>query len=222
MSELSFLVEGAKSVEFAAVPQLALALRIEQAEPRRQIQTIALHCQIRIEPTKRRYDAKSQAALLDLFGEPERWSQTLRSMLWLHTGTNVPAFSDSILVDLPVPCSFDFNVAATKYFYALESGEVPLCLLFSGTIFYCGSDGQLQVAQIPWENEANFRLPVDVWRQMMDQYYPQSAWLRLDRELFERLAEYKRRHSIPTWDRAIARLLAAEPSEIKVPESALP
>ena len=217
MSDLSFFVEGAKPVEYAAVPQLALALRIEQAEPRLQIQNIALNCQIRIEPTKRRYDAKSHEALSDLFGEPERWSQTLRSMLWLHTAATVPAFSDTITIDLPVPCSFDFNVAATKYFYGLESGEVPLCLLLSGTIFYRGADGELQVAQIPWEKEAAFRLPVDVWRQMMDQYYPHSAWLRLDRDLFDRLAEYKRRHSIPTWDRAIAQLLAAEPSAVTVP-----
>lgn len=138
-------------------------------------------------------------------------------MLWLHTAVNVPAFSDTTTIDLPVPCSFDFNVAATKYFAGLESGEVPLCLLFSGTIFYRGADGELQVAQIPWEKEATFRLPVDAWRQMMDQYYPHSAWLRLDRDLFDRLAEYKRRHSIPTWDRAIAQLLAAEPSAVTVP-----
>ena len=103
MSDLNFFVDGVEVVEFAATPQMALNLRIEQAEPRRDIQTIALACQVRIEPTKRRYDAASQAALGDLFGEPERWGQTLRSMLWQHTAIHVPAFTDSVSVKLPLP-----------------------------------------------------------------------------------------------------------------------
>jgi Family of unknown function (DUF6084) len=217
MSDLSFFVEGAEAVEYAAVPQLALRLRLEQAEPRREIQTIALQCQVRIEPSQRRYDPSSHAALSDLFGEPERWSKTVRSMLWLHTSAIVPSFSDKVSVKLPLPCSFDFNVAATKYFYGLDDGDVPLCLLFSGTIFYQAEDGNLQVAQIPWEKEASYRLPVEVWRSMMDHYYPHSAWLQLDRDAFEKLADYKRRHSIPTWDRAIERLLAVETSPVALP-----
>ena len=93
-------------------------------------------------------------------------------MLWTHASVVVPPFTGTTVVDLPVPCSFDFNVAATKYFHALEDGEVPLCLLFSGTIFYSDDDGFLQVSQIPWEKEASFRLPVSVWKDMMELYYP--------------------------------------------------
>ena len=97
----------------------------------------------------------------DLFGEPQRWGQTLRSMLWTHTSAQLPAFEGDRLISLPVQCSYDFNVAATKYFYALEGGEVPLVLLFSGTVFYRDPDtGALQIDQMPWSKEAACRLPV--------------------------------------------------------------
>jgi hypothetical protein len=110
-------------------------------------------------------------------------------------------------VDLPVPCSADFNVAAAKYFYALEGGEVPLCLLFSGTIFYAAADGALQVAQIPWEKETDFRLPVRVWQDMMNAYYPKTAWLYLRKDVFDRLYRYKTRRGLPTWEQALDSLL---------------
>ncbi len=128
----------------------------------------------------------------------------------------VPPFSGSTVVDLPVPCSFDFNVAATKYFYALEDGEVPLCLLFSGTIFYTAEDGFLQVSQIPWEKEATFRLPVSVWKEMIELYYPNSTWLRLGRDAFDRLYHYKSEHGIPTWEQAVERLLDSNLEKVEL------
>jgi len=42
---------------------------------------------------------------------------------------------------------------------------------------------------------------------MMDHYYPDSAWLRLRRDAFERLYEYKRHHGMVTWEEAIESLL---------------
>ena len=122
-----------------------------------------------------------------MFGPPDRWGKTMRSMLWTHAHAIVPAFTGGTTVDLAVPCSFDFNVAATKYFAALEEGEIPLCFLFSGTVFYQAEDGRLQVAPISLDKQADFRLPVAVWKQMMDHYYPHSAWLCLDRDVFDRL-----------------------------------
>ena len=104
----------------------------------------------------------------------ERWGQTLRNLLWTHASVNVPPFEDATVVDLPVPCTFDFNVAATKYFHGLGDGEVPLCLMFSGTVFYSQDGGSMQVAPISWDKEARFRLPVKVWRDMMDTYYPEQ------------------------------------------------
>jgi hypothetical protein len=210
MPELSFKVEGAAAVPYAAVPTLAFKLRIVNAVQGERIHTVALRCQIQIEATRRRYTAEEQQGMLDLFGEPERWSKTLRSILWTHANVIVTGFVESTLADLLVPCTFDFNIAATKYFEGLTGGEIPLCLMFSGTVFYAGEDGALQVAPISWEQETTFRLAQTVWREMMDSYYPNTAWLALRRDVFERLYHYKIQHGIPTWEQALERMLAAE------------
>ena len=148
MPDLGFHVEGAEAIANAASPLLAFKLRLTDVNAEQIIHTVALRCQIQLEVTRRKYTAEEQKRLLDLFGEPSRWGQTLRSLLWTHANLIVPSFKGSTLIDLPVPCSFDFNVAATKYFDGLADGEVPLCLQFSGTIFYAGADGALQVAPI--------------------------------------------------------------------------
>ena len=215
MPELSFQVEKAEAAPFAAAPLLVFRLRISQGAQSVPIHSIALRCQIRIDPARRRYDAPERERLLDLFDTPDRWSQTLRPMLWTHTSAVVPAFVDGVLTDLPVPCTFDFNVAATKYFYSLENGEVPLSLLFSGTIFHEIEGAGLQVAQIPWEKEADFRLPVAVWKEMMELYYPNSAWLCLRKDVFDRLYQFKSWHRLPTWEQAIVHLLPSQNPETK-------
>jgi hypothetical protein len=215
--ELDFSVLEAVPEAYAASPILRFKLRIDQADAggvATEIPAVALRCQIRIEPARRRYAAPEQERLLDLFGEPGRWSQTLRSMLWAHASVIVPPFAGSTLVELPVPCTFDFNVAATKLFYALEDGEIPLCLLFSGTIFYTNDDGLLQASQISWEKEASFRLPVRVWKEMMAHYYPNCAWLCLGQEVFDRLYRYKSRRGVPTWEDALESLLDASEAEV--------
>jgi len=120
-----------------------------------------------------------------------------------------------VVSDLPIPCTFDFNVAATKYFHAVSNGDIPLNLLFSGSVFYAGPEGTMQVAPVPWNKEARFRLPVRVWREMMDIHYPNSAWLYLRRDVFERLYEYKMQRGIPTWEQALEGLLAAEQEPIR-------
>ena len=210
MPDLSFQIEGAEAASFAATPTIAFKLRVTNSNPAQTVYSVVLRCQIQIEVTRRRYTAEDQRKLRDLFGEPERWSQTLRNLLWTHVTVNVPRFGGETVVEVPVPCTFDFNVGATKYFHGLGDGEVPLCLMFSGTVFYSQDGGSMQVAPISWDKEARFLLPVKVWRDMMDVYYPGSAWLCLRRDLFERLYDYKVRHGIPTWEAALESMLAAE------------
>jgi hypothetical protein len=207
MPDLSFAVETALPEPFAAAPLLVFKLRVRQTTPVVPIHTVVLRCQIRIEPAKRVYAAGEKERLLDLFDSPDRWGRTLRPMLWTHTSAVLPAFTDDVLADLPVPCTFDFNVAATKYFYALEDGDAPLTLLFSGTVFYEGEEGALQVAQIPWDREAAFRLPARTWKEMMERYYPNTAWLCLRQDVFDRLYRYKRRRGLPTWEQALEGIL---------------
>ncbi|MBV9770818.1 MAG: hypothetical protein JOZ32_14690 [Bryobacterales bacterium] len=217
MPDLQIKIESAECVPFAAIPMLAFRLRVENSSPGEAIHSVALHAQIQIETARRRYSAAEQDSLLDLFGEPQRWGQTLRPMLWTHAGVTVPAFSDSTSVDLRVPCSFDFNLAATKYFYSLSEGEAPLNFLFSGSCFYAGMDGGLEVCPISWSKEARFRLPAEVWRKLMDTYYPNSAWLQIRQDVFDRLYRYKSRAGITTWEEALERLLepAEEPAAVQ-------
>lgn len=208
MPELGFRVLSVAPEPQALTPILDFRLGIEEAEGC-QIDSIALRCQILVEAARRRYAEREQEALLDLFGEPSRWGRTLKTMLWTHAATVVPGFRGATTVDLPVHCTFDLGVSAGRYFFALEDGEVPLTLQFSGTVFWRDVADALRTAPIPWTAEAAFKLPVATWRAMMDEHYPGTAWLCLRRDVVDRLNRYKGRRALPTWDDALASLLDA-------------
>ena len=219
MPDLNFEVQGAEAVAFSAAPLLAVKLRITNADATEVVQSVALRCQLQIEATHRKYGAQEQERLLDLFGAPERWSRTLRAMLWTHATVAVPPFQGSTVVDLPVVCTFDLNVAAAKYFAGLDDGEVPLNLMFSGTIFYEPAGAGLQIEQIPWDREAKYRLPVRVWKEMIDIYYPNIAWLCLRRDVFNKLAQYKMERGIPTWEETIEGIIPAPEVKERIEEA---
>lgn len=205
MTDLSFAVLGARAEPYAAVPTLVFRLRLTESTGER-IHAVALRCQIQIEPRQRHYTGPEEERLLELFGEPRRWSETLKTVLWTHASLMVPGFTGSLEIDLPVACTYDFEVTAAKYFHALDEGEIPLLLLFNGTVFTRGQTG-FSVEPVPWEKEAPYRLPVRVWRDLMDQYFPGGAWIRLRRESFDALHLFKARRALPTWDDAVESLL---------------
>ena len=181
-------------------------------DPAEPVHSGMLRAQIQIDATRRRYDADEQARLRDLFGEPERWSTTLKSMLWTHV-TVVVAAVRRRRRSSTCPCRARSISTSRRRstFTACRTGDVPLSFLFSGTVFYeAGHERTLVVAPVPWDKEARFRLPVQTWHALMDHYYPNSAWLRLRRDTFERLSDFKRRHGIPTWEEAIERMLPAD------------
>jgi hypothetical protein len=208
MPDLAFAVQGVEAVPFCATPTLGVALRVTNPAGER-VHAVALDCQVRIDAHRRRYTDAEQQRLSELFGEPARWSQTLRSLLWTHAHTSVPPFEGEATVQLPLPCTADFNVLAGKYFHALEGGTVPVGLLFSGTVFYAGATGALTVSRIPWSAEAELDLPVSTWHELIDLYYPNTAWLTLRRDAFDRLQAYRLRRGLPTWEQALEELLAA-------------
>ncbi|GAC1552451.1 MAG: DUF6084 family protein [Myxococcales bacterium] len=212
MPDLSFQVEGAEPVAFAASPLLALKLRVRNAPAEQPIHSVLLRCQVQIDAPWRVYQAREEEALRDLFGAKERWATTLKKVLWMNVAATVPAFVGSAAVDLHLPCTYDLNVAATKYFHAVEKGEVPLLLLFSGTVFYEGEDGFLQVAQIPWSKEASLRMPVRLWKDVMDMYFPNTGFVPLRRDVLDRLHRYKVTNGLPTFEQAMESLLPADPA----------
>ncbi len=210
MSDLSFQIAGVRAEPYAAVPTLVFALGVEAASGR-SIHAMALRCQVMIEPHRRRHSAAEQARLLEMFGEPARWGDTVKPLLWTHVSLMLSGFQGSTTVDLPVTCTYDFEVTAAKYFAGLDDGEIPLLFLFSGTVFVAGVQGGagFMVERVPWEKEASFRLPVRVWRELMDGYFPGAAWIRLRRESLDALQRFKAERALPTWDDALAALLDA-------------
>jgi hypothetical protein len=200
-----FTVVDIVAEPYAAAPQLTARLRIQETTGQR-IHAIALRCQVRIEPQRRSYDEADESGLRGLFGDRDRWAQTLKPFLWMQCSAMVQGFTSVTEVDLALPCTYDFEVAASRYLHSLEEGTVPLALLFSGTVFTRGSTG-FGVQQVPWDCEAAYRLPVAVWRQMIASYFPHSGWLRLDHDVLSALGDYRARHGLTSWEETVQVLL---------------
>jgi len=223
MAELTFGCTGAAAERYAATPTLSFSLTVSESAGVR-VHAIALRCQIRIEPHRRNYTSAEAARLHDLFGDSSRWADTVKPIQLATVATMVPAFSALTEIELQVPCTYDLEVASARYLHGLDDGTVPLLLLFSGTVFLAqGSAGPrgddpphpptgFSVELIPWSSEASYRMPVRVWRDMVDAHFPGSAWLRCTRETLDALAAYKAEHALPTWDATLAALLARETS----------
>lgn len=204
-----FTVLGADVVKAAAAPTMKFTLGI--TEPLgNEVFTIALSVQVQLDPAQRSYDADTKQRLFELFGEPSRWAATTRSFQWAQVFVLVPAFTGTTTFEVPVAGNFDLELAATKYFYSLPDGDIPLTFHFSGSIYYRGEAGRVQVVQVPWSCQAKFKLPVFVWRSMVDAYYPNTAWVALRRQTLDLLLDYKAKQGLATLDACISRLLGAD------------
>ncbi|GAA4558235.1 DUF6084 family protein [Pseudonocardia xishanensis] len=202
---LTFACTGSRPDTRAAGPAVCLDLRISDGTGRR-VHTVALRVQVRIDPRPRRYSAAEAARLGDLFGESDRWGATLTPLQLAEVPVLTPPFTGETTVAVSVPLTYDLDVAATRYLHGLDSGEVPLDLHFSGTLFYAGDTG-VQVGLVSWQEEAHHRLPVAVWRAAMDAHFPGGGWVRLRRDVLDRLAAYRSAQTLPSWDDALERLL---------------
>jgi hypothetical protein len=205
MARLSFGCTQASAARYAATPALSLRVNITEKSGAR-VHAIALRCQVRIEPHRRRYSAAEARRLHDLFGETSRWADTVKPIQLAMVSTMVPAFTSLTEVDLEVPCTYDLEVASARYLHGLDDGTIPLLLLFSGTVFVARGTGYT-VELIPWSSEAAYRMPVSVWQEVADLHFPGSAWLRCSRETLDALSAFKSRHALPTWDATLTALL---------------
>ena len=203
---LELSVTDAAAVAHAAAPTLRFGLEVacRSATP---VRSVLLTAQVRIALSRRPYDAATRARLAEVLGPPHPSASPVRALVWTHATIAVPAFTGRTRVEVPVPCTYDFDVAAAKYLHALRDGDVPLEFLFSGTVFHAVAGGNLRATRIPWEHEAAFRLPVATWREAVDACFPHTAWIRLDRDAFDRLAEFKAARALPTWEAAVDALL---------------
>lgn len=207
MPDVDLHVFGVEAVFHTLTPLLEFKLRVTASPVDAVINGLLLHAQIQLECPQRAYTSTEKSKLTELFGTPDQWGQTLRNRLWTHAHTTLGAFSESAECLLSVPCTYDLNVAAAKYLYALEAGDVPLLFLFSGSVFYSSAQGQLQVAPIPWDKECSYKLPVHAWRDLMERHYPNTAWVTLARDVFDELYAFKREAGCVSLDQAVQKLL---------------
>ncbi len=124
----------------------------------------------------------------------------------------VQGFTGATQVNLPLECTYDFEVTAAKYLHALRDGTVPLQFLFSGTVFSKGSRG-FAVQQVPWDREDRFEMPVSVWRDLIRLHYPNTGYLRLNQDTIDALVAYRSARGLLSLDDAVTSLLAASSTE---------
>ncbi|KAA9038577.1 hypothetical protein FW778_13545 [Ginsengibacter hankyongi] len=207
MPDLKFEIISSEVKPFAAMPTLSFKLQITNTVEHEEVYAAALKCQVMIEAIKRTYNEEAKDKLYELFGEPMRWDETLKSFFWTIVNIPVPRFTGTTTVEVAIPCSEDQALAAGKYFHAVSDGHVPLAFLFSGTLFYKDINGNLQVSLIPWEKEATHKMPAYLWQEMMDIYFPDSRWLRVKKDTYDRLVTYKSKSVFPTLETAFESLV---------------
>jgi Family of unknown function (DUF6084) len=201
-----FRVYDVTWVRDAVAPTLSFALGVTEMSGR-EVFTVALTAQINIDPARRSYDDETREALVELFGAPERWAATTKSFVWSHVSTLVPSFTGETTFTLPMPCTYDLELAAAKYLYNVPDGEVPLSFHFTGSVLHRGDAGQVQVVLIPWTCSADWRMPVATWREMMRHHYPNGGWVRLHADTVAELGRRKARLGLPSYDACVASLL---------------
>ena len=211
MSSYDFSVVDVFAERYAAAPQLTARLRIKETSGE-TIHAIALRCQVRIEPQRRRYEETDESGLRALFGDRDRWVDTLKPFLWMQCNSMVQGFTEITEVDLALPCTYDFEVTGARYLHAVGDGDIPIVFLFSGTVFTKGVNG-FGVVQVPWDCEASYQLPVQVWQQMIASYFPNTGWIRLDHDVVTALAEFKAQHGLTTWEETVQSLLATREAQ---------
>jgi hypothetical protein len=207
MPELKFDIISSEVRPFAVLPTIVFHLQITNETENEEVYAAALKCQIMIEAVKRTYNGETAQRLYQLFGEPARWDETLRTFFWTIVTIPVPRFTGKTTVEVHVPCSEDQALAAGKYFYSVADGKIPLAFLFSGTLFYKEPKGELHITQVPWEKEAFHKMPAHLWSDMMETYFPNSRWLRIRKEIYDRLVKYKSQTAHPTMETCLEEIL---------------
>lgn len=206
--EPEFEITHAGHLAFAAAPTMVFQARATDTGAH-EIQSLALSVQVMIEPASRGYDPDTRSRLTELFGPPARWAASTQGLYWGQVAIVVPSFRESTGFAIELPCTYDLEVAAAKYFHALDYGGVPLAFHFSGQVFYRGKDGRLQVTLVPWSRTSHFLMPVAAWKAMITEHYPGVGWVKLSEETLRALNERRASRGLPTFDACVRELLDA-------------
>jgi hypothetical protein len=205
MPDPEFWVLDADAVSHAAAPTLAFRLRIKDRSER-DIYTVALTVLIQLEAIQRAHTDEVRDRLRDVFGDPERWGDTARQVMWAKHDVLVPSFKGSTTFELQVPCNSDLELATARWFEAVSDGVAPLAFHFSGSVFYKGDADRMQLTRVPWHATAQFRLPVEVWRKAVGD---NGGVVRVSGDTFEALRRRRLDRGLHSLDAAVADLLEA-------------
>jgi Family of unknown function (DUF6084) len=204
--EPEFAITAAAHAAFAATPTMIFSA-IANDPSGFEIQSIALTVQVMIDPARRGYDAHTRERLAELFGPPASWAPATSGLAWARVATTVPSFAGSTTFPVEVPCTYDLEVAAAKYFYAVQEGSIPLSFHFNGNIFFYGADDRLRVVPVAWSTTAKYRMPISTWRAMIAEHYPGGGWIRLSDETLAALNDRRAKRGLPSFDACVQEML---------------
>lgn len=206
LPEPEFWVLDCVPVPHTAAPTLSFKLRVKDGSGL-EVYTVALTAQIHLEASSRAHAHDVRQGLQDVFGEPERWNDTARSVIWAKRDVLVPSFTGSTSFELELPCSTDLELATTRYFEAVEDGEAPLAFHFSGSVFYRAEHDRMQLTMVPWHSTAQFRLPLATWRKAVGE---RGGLVRVSGEAFAELKQFQHERGLPSLGAAVSELVARE------------
>jgi Family of unknown function (DUF6084) len=203
-----FAVTGAAHLPFAATPTMRFEAAVTEPEGV-AVQSIALTAQVMIDPARRGYDPETRERLAELFGPPSSWAPSTSGLAWARVAAAVPGFTGSATFAMEVPCTYDLEVAAAKYFYAVQDGLVPLSFHFNGNVFYRGDEPThpLMVVPVTWSSTAQYSMPIATWRAMIAEHYPGGGWIRVGDETLAALNDRRGARGLSSFDACVRELL---------------
>ena len=176
---------------YAAVPTIMLRTADHRARPERTVHAVALRCQIRIEPQRRRYEHEEEQRLVELFGEPPRGATRCGRSCGRTWRRPSPASRARPRSTCRSTCTLRLRGRGRRSSSIRSTtARSRSCCCSPGTAFTRSERG-MNVAPVAWHADASFRLPVAVWRQMMDLYFPNSGWVMLSRDTLDALTQFK-------------------------------
>jgi Family of unknown function (DUF6084) len=60
---------------------------------------------------------------------------------------------------------------------------------------------------VSWSRTAQYKMPVSVWRAMIEEHYPGGGWIRLHESTLAALNRRRAGHGLPSFDACVSELL---------------
>ena len=171
------------------------------------VRSILLDVQIQIAARRRSYDGVEAPSGCSSCSEPRSaGATTLRTLPWTRTTLVVPPSQAPPRSSLELVCTYDLEVTAARYLHALrDEGECRSSSCSAARCSTPAASGQLQTARIAWDREAEYGLPVAVWREAMDRHFPTAPGCASSQEQLRPAARLPRAPRTPPGSRRSTR-----------------